>query len=528
MISLLHSGVAASLPTFPNLEFLTTGYNIVKGNPQSTGIDPGQGTQGIIQFTYETQNPPYGIMYAVPDGMNVIDAPSCAYRGSGLSYSNAQDYQASLKRQASISGSAKSPGVKFLPSGLLGASFSASASFQGKFKGGMQSGFSFTSSVSECTAYTAAWDSFGWQPAFTNDFVSAVQLMGRVPDICAVEPQLCAEVIGAFGTHYATKITMGGSSVWECQFANEAMDALVEASVDVSAAASLDFLVHVGGNISSDADFSAWQKVHAAAHSCVCHGKPQCAPAAPNGNWEDTDAWRAEIQLPDGQPTPIAYELKSIVELLVPQLWPNITRFPNISSTQLSLATYLNDTYCGTVPNCKPPAFGYACNYETWQCEQQEYGHLTKEACDAGCTRLPVNKRFDFTGQITALNWTHREPYVRCQLQANVSGYVMFLSNNTAVYYDSCRASNTVFGTSSEIEVPGNYSDLAKNFAGHYEFSLTSVDNSQYENSFLHSSLLARDKIAGSFLFSYHDYEYQHPGSGAWSYCLNWTATSSG
>ncbi len=41
-----------ALPTFPNIEYLGGGYDILRGNPFSQGSDPGFRTEAIFEFTF--------------------------------------------------------------------------------------------------------------------------------------------------------------------------------------------------------------------------------------------------------------------------------------------------------------------------------------------------------------------------------------------------------------------------------------------------------------------------------------------
>ncbi len=59
------------------------------------------------------------------------------------------------------------------------------------------------------------------------------------------------EFVEAFGTHYPTAITMGGSSFYYSTFDQTAVNSMQDSSVDITAAASVDFFVHAGADMNS-------------------------------------------------------------------------------------------------------------------------------------------------------------------------------------------------------------------------------------------------------------------------------------
>jgi hypothetical protein len=52
---------------------------------------------------------------------------------------------------------------------------------------------------------------------------------------------------------------MGGSSFYYSVFTTSSLTSLENANVDVNVAASLDFFVHAGADVSKDAHFHDWQ-----------------------------------------------------------------------------------------------------------------------------------------------------------------------------------------------------------------------------------------------------------------------------
>ncbi len=84
-----------ALPTFPNIEFATFGYDIVRGNPLATAADPGWQSP-IIAMTYATGNT-WDNKYAIPDWLQVRAAASCSYSGTSSTMTNASSYQVRMR-----------------------------------------------------------------------------------------------------------------------------------------------------------------------------------------------------------------------------------------------------------------------------------------------------------------------------------------------------------------------------------------------------------------------------------------------
>ena len=82
-----------------------------------------------------------------------------------------------------------------------------------------------------------------------------------------------------------------------------------------------------------------------------CLGVPYCPPACPNGDCNDVSAWARQIQLP-GRSYPASFKLRSILELVSPQFFPND---PQILAKQLLLFAFINLTICSVTPGCGIP-----------------------------------------------------------------------------------------------------------------------------------------------------------------------------
>ena len=71
---------------------------------------------------------------------------------------------------------------------------------------------------------------------------------------------------------------MGGSSFFYSTFTQGSLTTMQENNVDVSAAAGLDFLVHVGADVTHDQHYSDWQTYNA---SKMSSSAPMVYPTLP-------------------------------------------------------------------------------------------------------------------------------------------------------------------------------------------------------------------------------------------------------
>ena len=101
-------------------------------------------TNPIILLTY-TQGTTYDNKYAVPDYLNVLDAPSCSYSGESYTMADASSYQQALNKSVDVHASGSF--------GLLSASFSASADYQSMFSGGQSGSVAYVGTTAVSYAY---------------------------------------------------------------------------------------------------------------------------------------------------------------------------------------------------------------------------------------------------------------------------------------------------------------------------------------------------------------------------------------
>jgi hypothetical protein len=238
------------------------------------------------------------------------------------------------------------------------------------------------------------WNQFAFNPNLTSDFHAAVAGLGSsVPYF---------DFVQAFGTHYASALTMGGNSFYYSTFNSTSYNSLQQGGVDMTAsggdrcfpcqcasvlslcghdpnlvalaccfplfkygsivtlaclivAASLDFFVHVGADVSSSQHYKDYQAYSSSKMSSTAHGIPYPAPPCGGTMCSDTTAWFTAVQSLDGSgagPAPIEMTLVDIYQLLTPTFFPNDA---NIATKQAGLTKFLNEEYCSMVPGCGVP-----------------------------------------------------------------------------------------------------------------------------------------------------------------------------
>jgi hypothetical protein len=78
------------------------------------------------------------------------------------------------------------------------------------------------------------------------------------------------------GTHYPSELLMGGSSFYYSTFTQAALSSMQSSNVDITTAASLDFFVHAGANVSQDSHYHDWQTY---ARTSMCVGAVDSIPS---------------------------------------------------------------------------------------------------------------------------------------------------------------------------------------------------------------------------------------------------------
>ena len=82
----------------PNVDYAMRGYNILRGNPLSIGLEADPGfSNPIFKTTYAAGRVTGDLRYQVPDGLSVYDKPICNIQFTSQNFANEKTYQDDLK-----------------------------------------------------------------------------------------------------------------------------------------------------------------------------------------------------------------------------------------------------------------------------------------------------------------------------------------------------------------------------------------------------------------------------------------------
>ena len=174
----------------PNIEYVLRGYDVLKGNPLSTGssYDPGF-KEYIFKRTYENQRKD---RKDVPDHVNVAVTESCTYDYSSDTIATMSDYRSSLMAKASIEAEGSF--------GIVDAAFSLSAEYNKMRKDIETRSKTIIKAEASCKSYDAFIQS-GTPPQLSDNFIEYAKRL--------VETKDYQNFLNSFGTHFVTEVQMG-------------------------------------------------------------------------------------------------------------------------------------------------------------------------------------------------------------------------------------------------------------------------------------------------------------------------------
>eukprot|EP01084_Bolivina_argentea_P193422 331838_1 len=267
-----------SQTTLPNINYISYGYNIIKGNPHTTANSDIGWLHPLFSIHNFSDNNVWN-NFIVPNGINVISASTCDGTSSYSSITGTNSYTSSLDESVSVSG------------GYAGAKFSASTDYQNVYKQTTSNHLVYASAYYKCAVYTASLNFPFDIPSFTANFYDEVDVMPVQydPNNETTVSYFYKFIDEYFGTHYVKKITMGGifgqlsnmNSYNYSKYTSSDLTISVSASysaLGASAAASSmtntskqeansfdsvtnhQSVFNIGGNIPSDGNWAEWQK----------------------------------------------------------------------------------------------------------------------------------------------------------------------------------------------------------------------------------------------------------------------------
>lgn len=327
-----------NLTPFPNVGFFGYGYDVVKGSSFSNTRDTGF-IRPIFLITY-TQNRSWN-SWSVPDDASASTLTSCLVSGQYVLSSSGFDYQRNLQESGALTFDLSSIP---LIGPLLQNVATGSEDFSSKFDTTGDSEYVYVGTYATCEAYQITLD-VNPSPSrpLTSDFVQTV---------AAINPSDVGTLynfINGYGTHYVEQMIMGGESYAYSSVLTEDYKTLQLQGVDLPSAINLLQLLNLGVNVQTDDHYTDMLKLQNVTKSFREQGAPVPIPPCPDGNPLDVSKWQAAVGLPSGNPMPIGITLLPIFDLLTPAVFPNDTA---ILEKQAAVITFLNNVYCGMVPNC--------------------------------------------------------------------------------------------------------------------------------------------------------------------------------
>ncbi len=205
-----------------NIDYLSLGYDIYRGNPLSTsgGVDPGFQLQKIFKFTYDEQQKSSDGRWEIPDHLTVAREDACSLEFFSSSIAGTSSYSHYLKTHASVSVSG------------WGAAFSASADYRELEERTSRYKDIYTTSKGECKVYTGRTDAY-LPPRLSANFLAAVN---SLPETYNDDAYM--EFLFNFGTHYVLQVHMGARFSCVFRLSEKGWTSLLNKYVKVEAAAS--------------------------------------------------------------------------------------------------------------------------------------------------------------------------------------------------------------------------------------------------------------------------------------------------
>jgi len=205
-----------------NIDYLSFGYDLYKGNPLSTssGVDPGFQIQKIFKFTYSEQQKSSDGRWDIPDHTTVVREDSCNLGFTSTSISGSESYSHTLENfiSAEVSG--------------WGAKFKGSVDYKSVEERTSKYKELYTTSRGECKIYTGRIDTYK-PPKLADNFIDA---LNTLPEEYNENQYL--EFIWNYGTHFVNQVHMGARFTCVTRLTENAWTTLLQKNIKVDIAAS--------------------------------------------------------------------------------------------------------------------------------------------------------------------------------------------------------------------------------------------------------------------------------------------------
>ena len=305
-----------------NIDYLSFGYDLFRGNPLSTtgGVDPGFKIHKIFQFTYDEHQQSSDGRWDVPDHVTVVREDSCSLEFQSTAISGSQKYSEFL--ETFISAEAGGWGAKFKGS----VDFKILKEHTEKFKE------LYTTSKGECKVYTGTTDDY-LTPSLSNDFAAAVETL---PETYSSTEYL--RFIFNYGTHYIDQIHMGARFSCVSRMTEAAWTSLLQMSISVTTAASASAFGFSGAIDTRTEYQKKIAKEFDSAKNETLLSIVGTKPVKEHGPIE----WAQQAVL---EPMPIRYSIRKISELLDERFFRGRVIKKNLNKLQAAMEIGLKE-YC--------------------------------------------------------------------------------------------------------------------------------------------------------------------------------------
>jgi hypothetical protein len=325
---------AQPLPVFTNIEQLLNGYDVTVASPLTT---PDLGFRGTIFTPTYVQNKTYDGLYSIPDGIDVTAQVSCELKGSINSLNI-------LSSGAAFQAAMASGGISSLPGTPLAQTiFSGGSIYASMFAGSVSESDIIIANSVLCSMYYASLETNSL-PTFTDEFVRAVEKINFL-DAASLKA-FSAE----FGTHYVTRGTMGGSSFTYNKLSQSSFTNMSANGFAFGNMAQLAFFDTIGINIAGSNGYADYLYFMSNSVDQKTFTFYTPIPPPDTSDPDNSELWQKAVAV-GANPGPqiVAFSLAPITDLFLPALFPGDQ---NISHKLSALSSFLDSTYCSTVPSC--------------------------------------------------------------------------------------------------------------------------------------------------------------------------------
>ncbi|XP_077870384.1 uncharacterized protein LOC100370048 [Saccoglossus kowalevskii] len=332
--------------SFPNIGYLGRGYDIFYGNPRHDdgSVDPGF-RQSVVGLTYNKVRYSSDRLYLVPDQADLIREMGSYFGSTTSIITSEKTYRKSLSVDVSVSAKGSFD--------IFSASFSASASYKQMLQSTLNTENIFVDIIGRVIVYDARLSPFTTD--VSDEFREAVRRLPAVSccefDIgCHLDCPLYDEFIGAFGTHYTSRVLMGGRAVQRHQMTRQAFERQQEREIGAGFSAS--------GGVAGIASFNTAMetKITNSMKESLSQSKTSSTEfflggqsgvgEIAEGSTDSLKEWSSTVF---DNPVPIKYDLQVIVDLLTEDNFPKEKKI-NIKE-QVLRGRLLS--YCSRIPNLR-------------------------------------------------------------------------------------------------------------------------------------------------------------------------------